>query len=119
MEAIIMINYHEILRLTSLGYTKHQIASYLHCSRNTISEIHQLASFYGVSWITHSNLSNQEIKSILYPEKRNPNLRKIPDCNLLHKELAKPGVTLTLLWKEYCEECVRRSINWYIIGSLN
>lgn len=28
-----------------------------------------------------------------------------PDYNYIHKELAKPGVTLTLLWNEYCEKC--------------
>lgn len=98
-----MINYHEILRLRSNGYTQRQIALSLHCSRNTISEIYELSDAKGVSWDTHSNLSNQEIVRLLYPEKENPGLRKIPDYTLIHKELARPGVTLTLLWSEYCE----------------
>jgi transposase len=29
----------------------------------------------------------------------------MPDCEHLHKEMAKSGVTLSLLWNEYCEEC--------------
>jgi transposase len=29
----------------------------------------------------------------------------MPDYEYIHKELAKPGVTLSLLWVEYCEEC--------------
>jgi len=56
-----MINYHEILRLRSNGYTQRQIALSLHCSRNTISEIYELSDAKGVSWDTHSNLSNQKI----------------------------------------------------------
>ena len=28
----------------------------------------------------------------------------MPDCEYIHKELAKSGVTLTLLWNEYCEK---------------
>jgi transposase len=30
---------------------------------------------------------------------------KIPDFEYLHQELAKSGVTLSLLWNEYCETC--------------
>ena len=29
----------------------------------------------------------------------------MPDYEYVHKELSKPGVTLTLLWQEYCEQC--------------
>ncbi len=28
-----------------------------------------------------------------------------PDFAYIHKELSKKGVTLTLLWQEYCEKC--------------
>jgi transposase len=31
--------------------------------------------------------------------------RKLPDCEHIHRELAKSGVTLSLLWSEYCEVC--------------
>ena len=29
----------------------------------------------------------------------------MPDCEYLHHEMAKSGVTLTLLWLEYCDQC--------------
>ena len=32
-------------------------------------------------------------------------LRRIPDFEKVSKELARNGVTLKLLWMEYCEEC--------------
>ncbi len=40
----------------------------------------------------------------LYPQESLSSPRKIPDCSWIHNELAKPGVTLTLLWSEYCEQ---------------
>ncbi len=30
---------------------------------------------------------------------------KMPDYEYVHKELQKSGVTLKLLWLEYCEKC--------------
>jgi transposase len=32
---------------------------------------------------------------------------KMPDYDYVHKEMAKSGVTLSLLWVEYCDECRR------------
>ena len=101
-----MVNYREILRLHSLAYTQRQIASSVHSSRNTISEVLRLAESIGLSWPLEDSVTNQEIMALLYPEKLNAvNPRKAPDYSYIHKELAKPGVNLTLLWTEYCSEC--------------
>ena len=35
-------------------------------------------------------------------ERNNVCLYVEPDYPYIHRELAKPGVTLTLLWEEYC-----------------
>lgn len=101
-----MVNYREILRLHSLAYTQRQIASSVHSSRNTISEVLRLAESIGLSWPLEDSVTNQEIMVLLYPEKLNAvNPRKAPDYSYIHKELAKPGVNLTLLWTEYCSGC--------------
>lgn len=39
-----MVDYQEVLRLNSLKYTQRQIAASVHSSRNTISEVIQLAA---------------------------------------------------------------------------
>ncbi|WP_278336888.1 hypothetical protein [Dorea formicigenerans] len=39
-----MVDYREILKLNSLKYTQRQIAASVHSSRNTISEVIQLAA---------------------------------------------------------------------------
>lgn len=101
-----MVNYREILRLNSLKYTQRQIAVSVHSSRNTISEVLHLADEKGLNWPLDDSVSNEEIMELLYPERRNAvNPRKEPDYSYIHKELAKPGVTLTLLWTEYCSTC--------------
>ena len=41
-----MVDYREILRLDNLGYTKKDIASSVHSSRNTVSEVLTLAEIF-------------------------------------------------------------------------
>jgi transposase len=51
-------------------------------------------------------MSDVELQELLYPEKNaGSNFRRKPDCEHIHKELAKSGVTLSLLWDEYCLVC--------------
>ena len=101
-----MVNYREILRLDSLNYTQRQIAASVHSSRNTISEVLHLADAKGLHWPLDDTVTNQEIMSLLYPQRKDAvNPRKEPDYSYIHKELAKPGVNLSLLWTEYCSKC--------------
>lgn len=101
-----MVNYREILRLNSLKYTQRQIAASVHSSRNTVSDVIKLASEAGLSWPLDDSCTNEMLYAALYPNRLEAvNPRKEPDYNYIHKELAKPGVNLTLLWSEYCNEC--------------
>ena len=55
-----------------------------------------------VEWPIPENLSDQDLQQIFFPEKSSsPSSRQMPDCEWIHKELAKNGVTLSLLWSEY------------------
>lgn len=58
-----------------------------------------------IGWNELKDLSNDEIISRLFPERVEPSSRRLPDCEYIHKEMAKSGVTLSLLWTEYCELC--------------
>lgn len=101
-----MVNYREILRLSSLKYTQRQIAASVHNSRNTISDVIKLASDKGISWPLDDSYTNEALYLLLYPNRFDAtNLRKEPDYSYIHKELARPGVNLTLLWTEYCADC--------------
>jgi len=76
----------------------------------TISETCKLAKTKGILWPVCESMTNAEIKAILYPERVMETGRKMPDCAYIHSELAKPGVTLTLLWSEYCEEALQEKL---------
>lgn len=100
-----MVDYREILRLKSLGYTMKDIASSVHSSRNTVSEVLTLAGNLHVFWPLDDDVTNASLEALLYPGRNKTDEdRLIPDYPKIHKELAKKGVTLTLLWTEYCLE---------------
>ena len=110
-----MVDYREILRLNSLKYTQRQIAASVHSSRNTISEVIKLADKINLRWPLDDQLTNEKVYALLYPNKLEAvNPRKEPDYNYIHKELAKPGVNLTLLWTEYCSECYASKLTPYM-----
>lgn len=101
-----MTNYLEILRLKSIGCSNRKIASSVKSSHNTVKTVLELAQKNGISYPLDSNISNADLKKLFYPDRKNAGMvRKEPDYAHIHKELAKPGVTLTLLWNEYCDEC--------------
>lgn len=110
-----MINYREILRLKSQDYSQRQIAASVHSSRNTIKEVFVAAKNAGIEWPLDDTYTNEVLSHILFPSKEQPGSdRVLPDFNYIHKELAKPGVNLTLLWTEYCEECNTNGTNPYM-----
>ena len=100
-----MTNYREILRLSSLGLKRTQIADSLGASRTTVIHTLQRASAQGLDWQTAEPLSDKELASQLFPQGENKPLYKMPDYDYVHRELSKPGVTQQLLWFEYCEKC--------------
>lgn len=102
-----MVDYKEILRLSSQGTKQRQIAASLGSSRNTVSEVLETANTKGIKWPIEDDVSNEDLQSILFPEKYASTSGYMePDYEYIHAELAKPGVTLTLLWTEYNEKCI-------------
>ena len=86
-----MTNYRDILRLSSQGVSKRGIASSCHCSRNTITTVLERADQYGILWPLPANRTDAELHEILFPEKCVSSNRKMPDCEHIHKEMAKSG----------------------------
>jgi transposase len=101
-----MTNYKEILRLYRLGIKKLQIAESLACSRTTVINVIAIAEKQGLTWEDIREMSDREIRHLLFPSSaaETPEYR-MPDFEYIHKEMGKSGVTLSLLWVEYCEEC--------------
>ena len=97
-----MTNYKEILRLYYQGISQRSISSACECSRNTVSKAIAASAACG-GWEEFKELSNDDVIKKLFPERILPSSRRVPDFEYLHKEMAKSGVTLSLLWAEYCE----------------
>jgi transposase len=100
-----MVDYRQIIRLHSLNFSNLAIASSLSCSRNTVSEVLHLSEAHELAWPIPELLTNGDIEQLFYPERGSNEGRKLPDFEYVHSELAKPGVTLSLLWAEYCMKC--------------
>ena len=100
-----MVNYREILRLKSLGYSNTDIAASVHNARNTVSQVLSIADALQIKWPLDDDVTNEDLQTLLYPNrKKQDEDRLIPDYPKIHRELAGKGVTLTLLWTEYCAE---------------
>lgn len=100
-----MTNYREILRLDSLGLNKTQISEASGYSRTTVIQVLRQAEANGIRYPVPEGMSDKELFEKLYPSKSGKPEYKMPDYEYVHKELQKSGVTLKLLWLEYCEQC--------------
>jgi transposase len=100
-----MVNYREILRLRSLGYSQRQIAASVHSSRDTVGAVFKLADEHEIEWPLEEVLTDTALQRLFYPKRLSQSDRKEPNYGYIHKELAKSGVNLSLLWSEYCESC--------------
>ena len=98
-----MVDYRSILRLHSQGNSQREIEREVNSSRHTISEVLIQAEAAGITWPLDDDVTNEDIQEVLFPGKyafTSP--YTVPDYQWIHAELAKRGVTLTLLWDEYC-----------------
>lgn len=100
-----MTNYREILRLHSLGLNKMEIAASMCCSRNTAAGVIRRAEACGLSYPLPVEMSDKQLAEALFPTASAKPVYKMPDYAYVHKELQRDGVTLNLLWLEYCEAC--------------
>ena len=100
-----MTNYKEILRLHSLGINNTRIAESCGCARSTVIAALQRAAEQELSWSKIKNCSTEEVARKLYPSTAQGQQYKMPDYEWVHREMQKSGVTLSLLWVEYCEQC--------------
>jgi transposase len=50
-------------------------------------------------------MTDEKFQKVLFADRVQPVSHKQPDFEYIHREMAKSGVTLSLLWNEYCETC--------------
>lgn len=106
-------NYREILRLKSLGLNKTDIARSAGCARNTVSATLERAAVCGVQWPLPDGMSDKDLAEKLFPSAQGKAVFKMPDYAHVHREMQRNGVTLTLLWMEYCDQCKAEGVLAY------
>jgi transposase len=101
-----MTEYRTILRLYSQGISQRSIAASCQCSRNTVRKVIERAKELDLEWPLSREKTDGELDKLFFPKLSEvPGLRRYPDLEYIHRELARQGVTLKLLWTEYCDEC--------------
>lgn len=100
-----MTNYKEILRLHNLGINNTRIAEACGCARSTVISTLQYTATKGLTWEAVRDWSEKETAEKLLPSTESGPAYKMPDYEYVHREMQKSGVTLNLLWLEYCEQC--------------
>jgi transposase len=94
----------DVLRLKfEAGLAQRHIASSCRLGKTTVSECLARFERSGLSWSAAAELDEATLERKLYPPA--PSMpraaRAQPDWALVHRELRRKGVTLTLLWHEY------------------
>jgi transposase len=99
----------EILRLSlTTALSDRQIARSVRCSHTTVARYAVLARQQSLDWSVIAQMPDCDLRRLLHaeqaqavaaPEEQMP----MPDWSHVHAELARKGVTLKLLWREYVE----------------
>lgn len=102
-----MVKYREILRLTRLGISQRNIAFSCGCATSTVQAVQQAARAKRLEWPLPEEMDDAAIYRPLYPprDRRSPDKAPI-DHELVEREMGKRGVTMVLLWNEYCDKAL-------------
>lgn len=102
-----MPNYKEIARLKVAGQSNRAIADFLGLSRNTVNAAVARIEDSGLGFEDLQMLTDAQVNEVFPPTsgRKVEDEYYMPDFEQLKKELAKPGVTLQLLWEEYSDSC--------------
>ena len=94
----------DVLRLKLLNKLTHQaIASSLSISKGVVTKYVNLAQTHQLDWPSISELTQTQLEHRLLGDAAQNRSIVLPDFARMHVEMRRKGVTLTLLWEEYCD----------------
>lgn len=95
------VDYKKILQLDAAGVSGRGIADVLSCSRNTVAVVVSAATARGIVYDDVAGMEPAQVRAMLLGEAERVSDRVAPDLAEVHREMARPNVTLQLLWGEY------------------
>ena len=106
-ERLSMRQIREVLRLHHrVGMSQRAVARSLNLAQGTVSKYLNRTRRAGLTWPLPPELDDDvRLENRLYPPPSDlpSDERPQPDWAVVHRELRRPGVTLMLLWEEYCD----------------
>jgi transposase len=93
----------EVLRLRQeMKMSVRSVAAACGLSYSAVIEYGYRAAGAGIQWPLPEGLTDETLEGMLYPPRtvKEP-VRPVPDWSVVRSELARKGVTLSLLWREY------------------
>lgn len=96
----------EVLRLRwECGLSERTVAASCSLARSTVGKYVLRAGEMGLSWPLPTDLTDEALEQLLFqtPEPLDAGPRFVPDWGEVHRELARKGITLQLVWEEYKE----------------
>jgi transposase len=108
----------EVLRLHySVGMPQRAVARSLGLAQGTVSKYVNRTRRAGLTWPLPAEMDDDvRLEARLYPPPSDlpSHERPQPDWATVHSELRRPGVTLMLLWEEYCDTAADSfSYSWF------
>ena len=97
----------EILRLGSAGISKHEIARRMGLAPSTVRETLKRFEAAGLAWPLPEASTDADLEARLYKNagtKQGHRRQVEPDWAVIHRELKRKHVTLSILWDEYIEQ---------------
>lgn len=99
-----MTNYRRILELEAQGYSRRSIEASVHSSHQTVKAALDRARKLHITWPLDDDVTNEMLDELFYGKQSGSAVPyAVINYEYIHRELSKKGVTLTLLWQEYCE----------------
>ena len=103
MKRLTMRKIREALRLHASGLSTRKIAGSLGVGQSTASDYLKRVERAGLSWPLAAEMTDAALEALLFHPSGGPSrlVEAQPDWPAIHRELRRPGVTLSLLWEEY------------------
>ena len=99
-----MVKYREILRQRAMGISIRNIAFSCGCSTATVVTVVDRAKARGLEWPLPEEMNDAAIRAVIYPrEPKSDASRAEIDHERVDREMERPGITLMVLWSEYCD----------------
>lgn len=103
------INCKDILRLRENRMSQDSIASAIHASKKSVSNVLKSAKALSIGYADVKDMTDEDIHALLFPEQEEAKQQHCyPDLIRLHESLAYPGTTLMDEWHTFGNACIRK-----------